>query len=121
MTGRNHRAMPPKWGREEERLGSSRRLDVSMSLFWQREERLKQSLRTLAQFVSILLAAAACCGRPAAAQIVTSNSGRICAVLVDNTGTRIEIADIGIAPRIWCHNFNPVEPPEPTICKEAFS
>jgi hypothetical protein len=50
---------------------------------------------------------------PAPAQLVTENRGDVCAVLTDDTGTWIEITNIGTAPRIVCHGVN-------TICQEAF-
>jgi hypothetical protein len=71
----------------------------------------KHSLQ-LALICSAVLAAAFCA--PASAQLVTENKGEVCAVLTDDTGTRIEITNIGIAPRIVCHG-------EETICQEAFT
>src|SRR5262249_7236539 len=44
----------------------------------------------------------------------TVTAGKVCAVLVDNTGTRIEITNVGTAPVIRCHG-------EPVICGEAFA
>jgi uncharacterized repeat protein (TIGR01451 family) len=44
----------------------------------------------------------------------TVSTGKVCAVLVDSTGTRIEITNVGTAPVIRCHG-------KAVICGEAFA
>jgi hypothetical protein len=77
----------------------------------------KHSLK-LALVWSVLLGAAALAA-PASAQIVTTTFGSYCAAIVDNTGTRVLIADVGTGFVSNCHllsdmSFN-------GICDEAFS
>jgi hypothetical protein len=61
---------------------------------------MHKTARSLARLWSLVLAVAACAG-PAHAQVVTN--GRICAVLTDDTGTQIEIADLGGVANVTCH------------------
>lgn len=72
---------------------------------------MRNNARKFALLCSAVLAAAL--AAPASAQLRTSHDGAVCAVLTDNGGTRIEITNIGTAPRIVCHGVE-------TICKEAF-
>jgi hypothetical protein len=68
---------------------------------------------------STILAAAALAVPAFAASGATTATGMICAVIVDNSGKRIEISNVGTAPRILCE-FNEFQD-QSGVCDEAFS
>jgi hypothetical protein len=72
---------------------------------------MKRHSLKLALLWSALLGAAL--AAPATAQN-TVTTGSICAVIVDNTGTRIEIANVGTTRQVICHGV-------PVLCEEVFS
>lgn len=75
---------------------------------------------SLAGLLATILAVAAVLPAPSFADTTaTTSTGSICAVLMDNTGKRIEISNVGTAPRILCQARELEE--RRGVCDEAFS